>query len=351
MIQNLKIDIIYYDTPSDFEFEFNLGGCCHSRVLNTRTSSPKEMIGSLSKAVSRSRVILIIGKLDGTDGLFNLISKAIGLPLKQVDAEEYGIVPGTDTTVIADALPLVSTDGLLAGCIIESGPQSIIILPGEKALRKDIAENLVFQYITAVSRTPDTETVVTSDSAETEQPAAAEEAVPDVETETAENEIQTDVVEEMQKEADEEENFLQQEIFGEQTDEFAAEEVFEEITAPEIEINVPNEEQTKEETNEEHFIDIYAESETDSETAVLDSNYVYNTYSENEADNKYDDYDEDEEDDYDGEKKPSSGINTFIWIILGLMFIIAAVLVYMLVYTPLKGGANVIEYIGQVLNI
>lgn len=348
MIQNLKIDIIYYDTPSDFEFEFNLGGCCHSRVLNNKTSSAKEMIGCLSKAVSRSRVILVIGKLGGADGLFSLISKAISIPLTEVSAEEYGIVSGTDTTVIANSLPLVSTDGLLAGCIIESGPQSIILLPSEKSLRKDIAENLVFQYITAVSRTPDTETVVTPDSTEEDSIDLKEENVPMVETETIEENSATNIEDEVQGD-----------IFINEPQQAVIETNDEPIIEAEADITV-NEEQIEE---EEKIIDIYEEPSEKSKSPDIDDNYVYNIYSDKPTEEKYekyedyedyDDYDYDDEDDEDedsGKKTSKSGINIFIWVILGLMFIIAAIILYMLVYTPLKSGVNVAEYISQVLNI
>ena len=334
MIQNLKIDIIYYDTPSDFEFEFNLGGCCHSRVLNSKTSSPKEMIGCLSKAVSRSRVILIIGKLDGSDGLYSLISKAIGLPLSEVNAEEYGIAQGTNTTVIANSLPLISTDGLLAGCIVESGPQSIVLLPDAKSLRKDIAENLIFQYITAVSRTPDTETVISSDSAENE--------VADIKTEVVDMDNGEETPEEQITEETEEEdisdteNEIQEDIFSEKP----------EVSQQDEENNDTVISET-EENEEEQFIDIFAE-DTKEKPADIDNNYVYNDYSDTDTD---DEYEEAEEDDYEEHKTTKGGINTFIWIIVGLMFIIAAILLYMLVYTPIKGGTDVIEYINQILSI
>ncbi len=338
MIQNLKIDIIYYDTPSDFEFEFNLGGCCHSRVLNSKTSSPKEMISCLSKAVSRSRVILIIGKLDGSDGLYSLISKAISLPLSEVNAEEYGIAPGTDTTVIANSLPLISTDGLLAGCIIESGPQSIILLPEAKSLRKDIAENLIFQYITAVSRTPDTETVITSDSADNEEVADIEpDAVPMVEEEPITEETITEELAEA--ETSQEENETETEIFAEETVVSEQEEDNDDTVISETVTNVF-------ENEEEQIFDIYTEDNNE-ESVDIDNNYVYNSHTDSDTDEEYDEYEEDYEDD----KNTKSGINTLIWIILGLMFIIAAVLVYMLVYTPLKNGTDVIQYISQVLNI
>ena len=37
MFQNLKVDVIYYKTNSDFEMEFNLCGCCRMRLLSDKT--------------------------------------------------------------------------------------------------------------------------------------------------------------------------------------------------------------------------------------------------------------------------------------------------------------------------
>lgn len=335
MIQNLKIDIIYYDTPSDFEFEFNLGGCCHSRVLNSKTSSPKEMIGCLSKAVGRSRVILIVGKLNESDGLFSLISKAIGLPLEEVDADQYGIVPNTNTTIISGALPLISTDGLLAGCIIESGPQSIILLSESKALRKDVAENLVFQYITAVSRTPDTETVVTPDSTAEEIPST-QETDESEEILVAEEEIAPTDTEAQIEESTEEEIIKEIEIpeILSDTQEDTSE------VSEETEDSFSSEEESLPEREE--VIEIYTDTEEES-GADINNDYIYNIpYEQPHSDDEY------QEQDNTPSKK---GINTFIWILVGLLFIIAAVLIYMLVFTPMKNGVGVIDYISQVLNI
>jgi hypothetical protein len=63
-----------------------------------------------------------------------------------------------------------------------------------------------------------------------------------------------------------------------------------------------------------------------------------------------DDSFEDDEDDCETEKR-LSGLDIFIWVIMGLLFIIAAILVYLLVYIPLRNGVNVIEYFNQILNI
>ncbi len=400
MVQNLKIDIIYYNTPSDFEFEFNLGGCCHSRVLNNKSNTPKDMISLLSKAVGRSRIIILIGKLNESDGLFSLISKAIGADLSRVNADEYNIIPETDTTVISGSLPLVSSDGLLSGCILESGPQSIIIMSENKAIRKDIAENLVFKYITAVSRTPETETVVTPDSAPDEPAQAVNEEPTEALTEETVEEVAEQIPAEVFEEVAEQvpaevlEEAAEQipvEVFEEAAEQVVAE-AFEEAAAkvdetdatdvldipeqpveqtpdePTIAVTPPiksevqsdedfvlatndyypdnEEEAVSDETTEfisnEEFIDIYAEETADIE---MDDNYVYN-----DAPKNYDS----EEDNYQPKERPTnqkSGSNAFIWIILGLMFIVVAALTYLLVLTPMQKDVSVIEYIKQVFNL
>ncbi len=337
MIQNLKIDIIYYDTPTDFEFEFNLGGCCHSRVLNNRTSSPKEMIECLSKAVGRSRVILMVGKLDGSDGLYSLISKAIGVSLCDVDPDEYGIASKSSTTVIENSLPLVSSDGILAGCIIESGPQSIILLPDGKSIRKDVCENLVFQYITAVSRTPDTETVITSDSAE-EDNVSVENPSEEV---VAEDIADGEVKEESDNAVEEEFEEILTAEKAEEQEEFVDEK--------------PAEEEAEEVNPEAEFIDIFADDndsrEDSSQEEPSDDDFKKYEKYEKYDDEEYDEYEEYDEDDYSEPKPASKGLNVFIWVILGLMFIIAAALIYILVLTPLTKGVNVADYIRQIINL
>ena len=306
MLKNLKIDIIYYETPSDFEFEFNLGGCCHCRVLNNTTSSPKELIGCLSKAVGRSRVIIVVGNFNQPNGLCLLISKAIGRQLTSVSADEYGIIEGSNTTVIEGALPLVSSDGLLSGCIIESGPQSIILLPDEKNLRKDIAENLIFQYISAVSRTPETDSVINSDSTPEAQ------------------DIKADDIEEVK--ADD----------YPPTEEVYADDISKEITSEALPCETDVEEIIISD-NADGFFDISVEKNE----KKTEDNFVYSNNADSEYDNDYE----------TNESSNDKNINLIIWIIIGLMFIIIGILAYMLIYTPLKNGVNITEYVKQLFNL
>ena len=227
MIQNLKVDVIYYNTPADFEFEFNLGGCCPSRILNSRTSTPNEMLTSLSKAVSRSRIILVIGQVNEDDGLMNLISKAIGIPLADINSDEFSVVNPEKPVIIKNSLPLISNDGILAGCIVESGPQAIVLLPDSKSLRKEICESLVFPYITALSKTPETENVITTDETENTPEEVFDE-----------QELEEPTEESVTEEGPEEE---------EETEEITQEEINEDIEEETVEEILSNEPETQEE--------------------------------------------------------------------------------------------------------
>ena len=47
MLENIKLDIIYYRTPKDFEMEFNLCGCCRMRLLNSIADDIKSLINCM----------------------------------------------------------------------------------------------------------------------------------------------------------------------------------------------------------------------------------------------------------------------------------------------------------------
>lgn len=151
MIQNIKVDTIYYLTNSDFEMEFNLCGCCKMRLLTDKAENAKNFVGLLSRAVSRSQVIICCGKLFSNDGLINIISKAIKKPLVAVDNTAYGIADSNEIEIMEGAVPLVNADGCFCGCIAESGPQSIILLTDNKGLRKTVLKQLIHPYIEELS--------------------------------------------------------------------------------------------------------------------------------------------------------------------------------------------------------
>lgn len=154
MVQNLKVDIIYHQTPSDFEMEFNLCGCCRMRLLSDKTSDKKGFVKALARNVSRSRVIIGCGPLFGEEGIIRLVSKAIGNGLAVCDNKTYGINGNDQIHIINGSTPLVTPDGYFGGCIIESGPQTIILLTENKTFRKTIMQNLIHPYIEEISYIP-----------------------------------------------------------------------------------------------------------------------------------------------------------------------------------------------------
>ena len=147
MFQNMKVDIVYYKTNSDFEMEFNLCGCCRMRLLTDKATDRKLMVHSLARAVSRSRIIMVVGPLFGEEGSIATTASAIGSSLEKVDNKLYGIRTDAPINIIAGATPLVTSDGFFGGCIIERGPQTMILLSESRTVRKTIVENLIHPYI------------------------------------------------------------------------------------------------------------------------------------------------------------------------------------------------------------
>ncbi len=147
MLYNLRSDIIYYKSGSDFELEFNLCGCCRMRLLTDKPSNKKTFVHSLARAVSRSRVILIAGPLFGEDNTIDIVAQALGTSTEAVNNSAYNIASDDEIQIIKGGLPLVAEDGSFGGCIIESGPQTMILLTDNKTLRKSIMSNLIHPYI------------------------------------------------------------------------------------------------------------------------------------------------------------------------------------------------------------
>lgn len=147
MFQNMKVDVIYYKTNTDFEMEFNLCGCCRMRLLTDKTPDRKTMVHSLARAVSRSKIIIIVGSLFGESGSIVSVAEAIGSKLSITDNKTYGIKSDNEINIISGSTPLVTNDGIFGGCIIESGPQTMILLSDNKAVRKNIMQLLIHPYI------------------------------------------------------------------------------------------------------------------------------------------------------------------------------------------------------------
>lgn len=148
MASDIKLEILYYLTASDFEMEFNLSGCCSMRILTAKPTQQKELLINLAKAVDRSKVIIVAGKLFGSDSVVSIISNAIGS--EPIEQPEYS--KNTDEIVVmpSGATPLFNDDGVFSGCIITSGPQVIILLSDDRPTRHSVLKNTVYEYIKAL---------------------------------------------------------------------------------------------------------------------------------------------------------------------------------------------------------
>ena len=147
MISNLKVDIIYYKTSSDFELEFNLSGCCRMRIFKDKVDSPKMLVNTLARDVSRSRIIILVTDLIGEKNGVEIVSSAIGYNYEPVDKLAHSIKSGDNIKAPKGALPLVSKTGQYGGCIIECGKQSIIMVSSDRSLRHEVMRTYIHQYI------------------------------------------------------------------------------------------------------------------------------------------------------------------------------------------------------------
>ncbi len=147
MMTNLKLDIIYYKTSSDFELEFNLSGCCRMRIFKDKVETPKELVTALARDVDRSRIILIVSDLLGEKNGVEIVCSSIGYDYKAVDKAAYSIMDAEEIKAPAGSLPLVTKSGQYGGCILESGKQSIIMVSSDRALRHEVMRLYIHQYI------------------------------------------------------------------------------------------------------------------------------------------------------------------------------------------------------------
>lgn len=303
---NLKLDIIYYKTSSDFELEFNLSGCCRMRIFKDKVDSQKGLISALARDVSRSSIILIVTDLFGENSGVETVSKAIGLSLVAPNKAEYGIKTADEIKIPNGAVPLVTKSGIYGGCIIESGPQSIIIVSSVRSLRHEIMKTYVHNYVFDVA-----------------QLAAYNERM----NQNGQVNIPRRVNEITETEITEEETDATQEVLEEQ--EPAEEAIAENDEALEA---------SEEETAEEEAVDEEAEPQEADETENTDD---FDRLSPSEDSFEFDQpivEVSDIENVFSSNRKPRrKGSNIALLVIVVLLLIGFGVLAYFFVYLPLTG--------------
>lgn len=188
---DVKIDVIYFCEESDLKMEFGLHGRYPLRLLSNKATDEKSFITALKKAVQRSEIIITVGGFLGEKNLPLLIAKAVSREPKEVDYEKFKIKKtGRRIFLPRGAFPIVDSYGILLGCVIESGPQSIIMLSEDDIERTRLLSNIIVPYIEEHYKTynlhgQDASQAVESPCEEVEQEATEDEYTQAVE-ETAE---------------------------------------------------------------------------------------------------------------------------------------------------------------------
>ena len=318
MFHNIKADIIYYKSATDFELEFNLCGCCRMRLLSDKMQDKKSFVHSLARAVSRSSVILVAGPLLGEDGTVKTVTEALNTSTETVDKTEYAITDEGEIQIIKNSTPLVTSQGDFGGCVIESGPQTMILLTDDKQIRKTIMKDLIHPYI---------EELYNAESATKEMPT---------EEPTAEDATENEV--------------LITEVFKEQPEE------------PE-DIPTESEEETTQDETEQIICDNSNETTEDAIQFEDDTELLVEPYSIDRKvpklrngyyteDDDYDNlYEIDEEDNYKGNSKTfKSGLNLAVLIISVVLLLVIAVLCYCIFIVPARQGVSPVSNLQEIFN-
>lgn len=321
MFQNFKTDIIYYNTATDFELEFNLCGCCRMRLLNDKCTDKKTLLASLSRAFSRSRVIILTAPLFDGSNIIKTVSVAIGKSVEEVDLAAFNINSTVDIEVTKGSVPLVTADGIFGGCIIESGPQTLIILTNNKSVRKTIMKDLIHPYIEELASGE-------SDTKTPPQPETTEEIITEVVPEATEESIEeisdelgdmlvTDEAEQQSEEELSEEYYESEEL------------ITQEDTEPEDEID---------ENYYTEDINLYTENEIVSKSDSVSKE-------ENEDDGYYDKYyiDEPQED-------KNSAFNICLIVISAILLLAIAVLCFCIFFVPASSETTPAMYLKEIFD-
>ncbi len=345
MLQNIKVDIIYYKIPTDFEMEFNLSGCCRMRLLTDKAPDRKTLVNQMTRAVSRSKVIIITGALFGEDNIIESCAKAIGRGLETADNKRFSIASEDKISIIKESLPLVSEDGIFGGCIVEQGPQTLILLTENKSVRKGIMQSLIHGYIREISEY------------EPEKPAA--EPTEEVKEEKAEAPQESERVPSSLENgytllADEDEDYFTQEEGAEESGAEAAENTEEELPKDQILM----------EDDEDYLVNAIKQAQKDIEHSMEKGQElifdvekpkrrrdkrkieVESTGSVNEGQDIFvGDYEDPEP-----ERKAPFKINITIMIISIILLMAAVVLCYFLFVAPEMNNTTTAELISETLD-
>lgn len=325
MFQNIKVDVIYHNTNTDFEMEFNLCGCCRMRLLTDKTPDKKALVHSLARAVSRSRIIIVVGGLFGEDGTVSLVGEAIKCGVSTIDNNIYGIKASENVTILKGSTPLITNEGFFGGCIIESGPQTMILLSKSKSIRKTVLSSLIHPYIEELYASG-----VQDEHKDYEQP---KEASNTENTSSLENWDSENINEELENKSEEAADLVAKDVME------------------------ANNEVEEEEAASEKAEDSYVElGQNQPENTTEDKKWFDIFAMKNKSVNKEEDYedinsssyDDDDDEYFEPRSVNDRGFKLPVLIISILLLVLLAVLAYCIFYVPSTEGIPASQYIKDI---
>jgi hypothetical protein len=327
MFQNIKVDVIYHNTATDFEMEFNLCGCCRMRLLTDKTPDKKSLVHSLARAVSRSRIIIVVGSLFGEEGTVSVIGEAIKSGTTTIDNNLYGIKSNENVSILRGSTPLITSEGFFGGCIVESGPQTMILLTESKNVRKTILNSLIHPYI---------EELYAADlNPKAEEEPTEENEIPVI----FDEEANTETVEQPDEEENSDETAVELTEALEETEDISLEEVAVEET--EEQFTKIEELSLEEETAEE--------PEEAEDVFVMSNENIYGKEKVEIEEISSGNADYFEDDDYTYVSVSRKGnFNLPILIISIILLVVLAVLCYCIFYVPSTEGVSASQYIKEI---
>lgn len=366
MFQNVKVDIIYYKTHTDFEMEFNLCGCCRMRLLTDKCPDRKTAVHALARAVSRSKVILMVGSLFGDEGIIKLSADAISKELTVADNKKYGISGDEEIKIIKGSTPLITPEGYFGGCIIESGPQTMILLSDSKNIRKSIMTSLIHPYIKELCAMELSEYVNSHNAVEAKGEDVTEEIpavipVDDVTPEepvTEETEEKAEFMEDtLLQQAVEDDNDLYFEETSEtddDTEETENQENFDGLLFTVEESYYQNNEEPIDTSEESGLFTEITPEEADDEELInmedISSGFISQEDEEYEGINEFDDIEDVEEYEEFLKIQMSRRFNMPIAIVAIILLLLIAIVCYCIFYVPAKDGIEAADYLREIYN-
>lgn len=149
MSVGIKIEFIYFCQNNDPRLEFGIHGDYPMRTLSSSCEDYKQYLLSLKKAVSRNNIIIVVGGFNENGEIAEITGRAVGRRIVKYDYKKlgFGNVLFAPEKLPENSLPIIDKNGVFSGALLESGPQSIILISESSPDKVYVMKELIAPYI------------------------------------------------------------------------------------------------------------------------------------------------------------------------------------------------------------